>query len=529
MGTGMGRSKILQQYMQKEKITTVRLILGDQLHYGHSWYQVVNPSILYVLMEVKEEATYVTHHAQKVIGIFAAMYNFSSFLKKKGHRVEHLLINDSRNQQSITKNLEWLIKDYNAIQFEYQLPDEYRLHQQLVSFSSSLSISVNAVDTEHFLTTRDTLVEMFGARKQYLMETFYRKMRIQYNVLMQGNQPIGGKWNYDHENRSPYKGEIKIPEPSIFQHDYTEIWQAILKAAIPTMGEANAKSFSWPTTRKEALKVLDYFVKELLPHFGKYQDAMHTQYAFLFHSRLSFALNIKMIGPLEVIKTVEQAYLQNPVKVSLAQAEGFIRQILGWREYVRGIYWTRMPNFATENFLNHQRDLPGWYWTGQTKLNCLKHAIGQSLTLAYAHHIQRLMITGNFALLVGVHPDAVDQWYLGIYIDAFEWVEMPNTRGMSQYADGGVLGSKPYISAAAYIDKMSNYCRSCHYSKTLRYGERACPFNSLYWNFYIEHFDKLRGNARVGMMLKQVEKMSVEEREKIVAQAHAYIQNVNAL
>lgn len=525
----MGRSHLLQRYMQKEKITTIRLILGDQLHYGHTWYKVVNPEVLYVMMEVKEEATYVTHHAQKVIGIFAAMYNFSSYLKKKGHRVEHLLIGDPRNKQSITNNLKWLIEEYAATHFEYQLPDEYRLDQQLASFSATLSIQVNAVDTEHFLTKRETLSDMFGVRKQYLMETFYRKMRMRYKVLMQGDQPIGERWNYDQENRHTYKGEIKIPNPSLFQHDYTEIWQAISKAAIPTIGEASAESFGWPTTRKEALKVLDFFIKELLPHFGKYQDAMHTHFSFLFHSRLSFALNIKMIGPLEVIKAVEAEYLQNPSKVALEQAEGFIRQILGWREYVRGIYWTRMPDFASENFFHHQRDLPKWYWTGQTKLNCLKHAIGQSLSLAYAHHIQRLMITGNFALLAGIHPDAVDRWYLGIYIDAFEWVELPNTRGMSQYADGGVLGSKPYISAAAYIDKMSNYCRSCHYSKSLRYGERACPFNSLYWNFYIQHFEKLKGNHRISMMLKQVEKMAGDEKLEIQTQAAYYLKNMNDL
>ena len=515
--------------MQEEKITTVRLILGDQLNYNHSWYHRLDKHVLYVLMEVKEEATYVVHHAQKVIGIFAAMHNFSVFLTKKGHRVLHLLLDDSRNKQSITANLKWLMATTGASRLEYQLPDEYRLDEVLKQFAQKEQCDVNAVDSEHFLTSRDSFSEIFGDRKHYLMETFYRKMRLQYNVLLHDNKPLGGKWNYDHDNRKAFKGEVPVPPPYIFKHNYSSIWQAITRAGINTLGSPHADAFDWPTTRKQGLQVLDYFVKELLPHFGKYQDAMHTQFAFLFHSRLSFALNLKMIAPLEVIRKVEAEYSQFPERVSLEQAEGFIRQILGWREYVRGIYWKRMPYFAQENYFENQGVLPAWYWTGKTKMNCLKQAISQSLDMAYAHHIQRLMVTGNFALLAGVHPDEVDKWYLGIYIDAFEWVEMPNTRGMSQYADGGVLGSKPYVSAAAYIDKMSNYCKSCFYSKSLRYGDRACPFNSLYWNFYLDHYERLKGNHRIAMMLKLVDKMDSSERQKIREQASHYLNNLNDL
>jgi deoxyribodipyrimidine photolyase-related protein len=515
--------------MQEEKITTVRLILGDQLHYGHSWYKHVDSGNLYVLMEVKEEAAYVVHHAQKVIGIFAAMYNFSTYLRKRGHRVLHLLLDDPRNKQSITANLDWLMVATGARRLEYQLPDEYRLDEVLKQFAQKAPYAVVAVDTEHFLTTREAFTEIFGERKQYLMETFYRKMRQQYQVLLQDNQPLGGKWNYDHDNRKAFKGEADVPPPLGLQHNYSTIWQAITSSGIVTIGAPRAECFDWPTTRKEALCVLDYFVKALLPHFGMYQDAMHTRFAFLFHSRLSFALNIKLIGPLEVIRKVEAEHHQFPERVGLEQAEGFIRQVLGWREYVRGLYWKRMPVFGQENYFNHQGQLPKWYWTGETKMNCLKHAISQTMEHAYAHHIQRLMVTGNFALLAGVHPDEVDKWYLGVYIDAFEWVELPNTRGMSQYADGGVLGSKPYVSAAAYIDKMSNYCKSCFYAKSLRYGDRACPFNSLYWNFYLQHYELLKGNHRIAMMIKLVDKMDESERQKIRQQANHYLENIDTL
>lgn len=515
--------------MQAEKVKTIRLIIGDQLNYLHSWYQTLDSEVLYVLMEVKAEAAYVTHHAQKVIGIFAAMYNFSQYLTKKGHRVLHLFINDPRNKQSITANLEWIIKDTEAQFFEYQWPDEYRVDRALKEWALRQKMEVKVFDTEHFLTQRTGLVDVMGEKKQYLMETFYRRMRVKYQVLMRDQQPIGGQWNYDHENRAAYRGVDRVAEPLLFKHDFTDIWQEIQKAQIHTMGEHSANEFNWPVTRKEALQLLAYFVRHLLPWFGKYQDAMHTQHHFLFHSRLSFAMNLKMIHPLEIIQCVETSHYQQPEKISVAQAEGFIRQILGWREYMRGVYWKRMPEFENENFFNHQRPLPKWYWTGKTKMNCLKVSITQSLEQAYAHHIQRLMVTGNFALLSGVHPKEVEAWYLGIYIDAIQWVELPNTLGMSQFADGGVLGTKPYISAAAYIDKMSNYCKSCYYSKSLRYGDRACPFNSLYWHFYIQHAEQLKGHARIALMLKSVEKMDPLERQKIVDQAQTYLHKIDEL
>lgn len=508
---------------------TLRLILGDQLNYNHSWFKAYNKNITYVLMEVKEETDYTQHHIQKVIGIFAAMYNFVQFLKRQKHHVIYIQINDKSNLQSVTKNIVKLVKEEQFEKFEYLLPDEYRVDVYLKELCKQLKIETTYADTEHFISTREELSNIFIGKKSYLLETFYRKLRVKEGILMQGQKPYGGKWNYDALNRQTYKGEETIPPFLNFKNNYTAIEEEIRKANIQTLGTVDAKNFQWPTAPKHAQQLLDYFITNLLSNFGKYQDAMHTRNWHLFHSRLSFALNIKLISPILVIKQVESAFLTGKTKADIAQVEGFIRQILGWREYMRGIYWAQMPNYANLNFFDHQNKLPEWYWTGETKLNCLKHAIKQSLEHAYAHHIQRLMITGNFALLAQVHPDEVDAWYLGIYIDAFEWVEITNTRGMSQFADGGLVGTKPYVSSSSYIDKMSNYCKTCYYDKTKKVGDRACPFNSLYWNFYETHNQLLNKNPRVGMMLNVLHKMDKQTRQALLKQAEIYLTNINEL
>jgi deoxyribodipyrimidine photolyase-related protein len=508
---------------------TLRLILGDQLNYNHSWLRTVDDNITYVLMEVREETDYTKHHIQKVIGIFAAMYNFVQFLKKRKHNVIYIQINDKLNFQSVSKNIHYLINAGEFIKFEYLLPDEYRVDSYLKKLCAQLKIETSVSDTEHFISSRDELSKVFEGKKSYLLETFYRKLRVKEGVLMQGSEPLGGKWNFDALNRQTYKGEERIPPFLNFKNDYSSIEEEIRKAKIATIGQVDAKNFQWPTTPKQAQRLADYFINKLLPNFGKYQDAMHTTNWHLFHSRLSFALNIKLVSPLGVIKQVENAFLTGKTKADIAQVEGFIRQILGWREYMRGIYWAQMPGYSNLNYFGHQNKLPDWYWTGDTKLNCLKHAIKQSLEHAYAHHIQRLMITGNFALLAQVHPNEVDAWYLGIYIDAFEWVEITNTRGMSQFADGGMVGTKPYVSSSAYIDKMSNYCKTCYYDKTKKLGDRACPFNSLYWNFYETHNQLLNKNPRVGMMLNVLHKMEKQTRQALLKQAELYLANINDL
>lgn len=508
----------------------IKLVLGDQLNAAHPWFQKVDDEVLFVFMEVRSETDYVQHHIQKVLAIFQSMRTFAAKLIQQGHSVYYLKINAAENQATITENIRAICSKFQAEEFHYQLPDEYRLDEDLKAISSQLTIPVRATDTFHFLTTREELADFFKGKKTYLMENFYRHMRVKHQILVDTfNKPIGGKWNFDQENRKKVPKNHVIQSVPLQTKDLSDIFEEVKKAGIQTIGEIDEQAFSWTTSRAEALELLEQFVQVALPLFGTLQDAMTEKHWYLYHSRLSFAMNVKLISPMEVMRRVEQAYLENPNTFELNQIEGFIRQILGWREYMRGIYWAQMPAYASLNFFGHKRPLPTWFWTGETKMNCLKNAITQSLEKAYAHHIQRLMVTGNFALLAGIHPDEVDQWYLGIYIDAFEWVEITNTRGMSQFADGGIVGSKPYVSSAAYINKMSDYCGNCQYQHDKKVGDKACPFNSLYWNFFDAHAEKLRSNPRLGMMLNVWNKMPADEKANMLSQASRYLEQIETL
>lgn len=507
----------------------LRLILGDQLNSQHSWFSEVNTDILYCLMEIRSETDYVNHHIQKVAGIFKAMQCFAQDLTEKGHLVTYIKLNDKNNLQSFSANLNQLLHQHNIEKFEYQEPDEYRVDEHLKTFSQSLSIPTEMFSTEHFMTSRTELAELFKGKKTYLMETFYRKIRSRFQIMMENGIPIGGQWNFDHDNRNKFTGQVPLPHPCSPQTNVQDVVNEIRKADVKTIGTIDAQNFIWPVNRAQSLELLKVFCSDLLEHFGSYQDAMLKNHWTLFHSRLSFALNIKLISPLEVVNAAVDEWKKRPDEISLSQIEGFVRQIIGWREYMRGVYWAHMPEYAQRNYFAHTNSLPEWYWTGETKLNCLKKAIGQSLEKAYAHHIQRLMVTGNFALLAGVHPDEVDQWYLGIYIDAFEWVEITNTRGMSQFADGGLVGSKPYVSSANYIDKMSDYCEGCHYDKKKKTGHKACPFNSLYWNFYDRNRSLLVRNPRIGMMYRTWDKMNPADKTDILNQADYYLKHLNEL
>ena len=345
---------------------------------------------------------------------------------------------------------------------------------------------------------------------------------------MENGKPIGGKWNFDQENRKKIPENHRVSDLKSFQHDVKNLVQLLDDNGIQTIGTINSTSYLWPVNRQESLELLDFFIENCLPLFGTLQDAMSKKSWSIYHARISFSMNIKLISPKEVIDKVI-AYWNVNQHCTINQIEGFIRQILGWREYMRGIYWAKMPEYKSLNFFENTNKLPQWFWTGETKMSCLQHAISQSLEHAYAHHIQRLMVTGNFALLAGIHPDEVDNWYLGIYIDAFEWVEITNTRGMSQYADGGIVGSKPYISSASYVDKMSDYCKNCHYKSTEKIGVKACPFNSLYWNFFDQHQEKLRSNFRLKMMYSVWDKMNGNQKEALLLQANEYLNNIENL
>lgn len=362
------------------------------------------------------------------------------------------------------------------------------------------------------------------------MESFYRDMRKRHNVLLDADgKPEGGKWNYDADNRGRYDGEIPIPAPLSFDNDVSDLAALLRANGVSTFGSDGGGRVIWPLDRHQAETLLDAFMETGLPAFGTYQDAMTTHSWSLFHSRLSFALNTKMLHPMGVIDAACKAWHNRPDRISLNQVEGFVRQILGWREFMRGCYWAMMPDFATSNYFSHEGPLPGYYWTGDTGMRCMKSAIGQSLEHAYAHHIQRLMVTGNFALMAGVHPDAVDAWYLGIYIDAVEWVEMPNTRGMSQFADGGRIATKPYVSSARYVHKMSDYCGDCPYDHRRRHGGSACPFNSFYWAFLVRHRALLGNNPRMGMIYRTWDRFSDDERRAVLKQADRYRDTIDSL
>ncbi len=503
----------------------LRLILGDQLNIKHSWFNDVDPNVTYLMAEMRQETDYVTHHIQKVVAFFQSMREFSEDLKEKGHQVSYLNINDSDNPQALDKIIQHHIELVNADKFEYQWPDEYRLDRQLLAICQELSIASEAYDSEHFYTTRYELKDFFDGKKQLIMESFYRMMRKKHDIMMVNGQPDGGKWNFDQSNRKKWKGEPKIPHERGFRKNVSALVDEINASGIKTIGTITADNFSWPTSRADALSVLNYFCKNLLIHFGDYQDALHTDEYYLFHSRLSFAMNSKMISPKEVIDKVLEHYYDHSDQIHISQVEGFVRQILGWREYMRGIYWKEMPQYKKKNELDNHNKLPEFFWTGETKMNCLHHAIKQSLETSYAHHIQRLMITGNYALLTQTHPDEVDAWYLGIYIDAIEWVEITNTRGMSQFADGGIVATKPYVSSANYINKMSNYCSDCQYSHTKKIGEDACPFNALYWNFLDEKKEHFKNNQRMGMMLNLLGKKDKKELEQLKERSRKIIEH----
>ena len=478
------------------------------------------------MAEMRQETDYTKHHIQKVVAFFQSMRNFKQWLEERGKRVVYYTLDDKKNQQDLTKNLQQLFDTHEIDHFEYQLPDEYRLDEQLTSFCANLKISSKTYDTEHFLTSRTDLASFYEGKKQYTMEYFYRHMRKKYDIMIiNDDHPEGGQWNFDKSNRKKWKEEIDIPHERGFRKDVSKLVTLIQDHGVVTMGSIEPDNFNWPTSRQDSLSVLRYFCEYLLVHFGDFQDAMHTDQHYLFHSRLSFALNSKMLHPKEVVNTVIEYWRAHEDEIDISQVEGFVRQIIGWREYMRGIYWKEMPSYRRANRLDNQNDLPEFYWTAKTKMNCMHHAIKQSLDSAYAHHIQRLMITGNYALLTMTHPDQVCEWYLGVYIDAIEWVEITNTRGMSQFADGGIVATKPYVSSGSYINKMSNYCKGCHYKVSKKTEDDACPFNALYWNFLDEKQTFFEDNQRMNMMMSLLHKMDKDKLNALKERANNIIKH----
>lgn len=511
---------------------TLRVILGDQLNAGHRWYKKNDPGVLYLMAELHPEATYVTHHVQKLCAFFLAMEKFAGALLDAGHAVRYLTLDDTPEL-----TLEQLVMDtaneLGVKRIELQRPDEYRVLMQYRSIAEQAKQKVSLIDTEHFMLPFDEIPRHFKPKTTIRMEHFYRKMRQRFDILMtDDHEPEGGTWNYDNANRQKLKAKdlAHIPEPLCFSHDVRHLLARLKRHQITYLGTPK-DSLPWPVTRHDALTMLQYFCDHLLPNFGRFQDAMTDQTPnkwSLYHSRLSFALNSKMLSPKHVIQAAILSYRYRK-DIDIAQVEGFVRQILGWREFVRGMYWINMPDYSEQNVLHAERDLPRFFWTGETKMNCLANAIGQSLEYAYAHHIQRLMVTGNFCMLAGIEPKQVDEWYLGIYVDALEWVELPNTRSMSQFADGGWIASKPYAASGSYIQRMSDYCGACHYDAKEKVGDNACPLNSLYWHFMLEHRERLLKNPRIGLIYGNWDKQDPEQQQATLDRAQWCLDNLESL
>ena len=479
-----------------------------------------------LMMEVRGEAETVPHHRKKLIFLFSAMRHFAEELTKLGWTVDYIKLTDEGNTGSFTQEMKRAVKRHKTDQIRLCEPSEYRVLEEVKSWDAKLNTPVTLMPDTRFIASKEEFSTWAEGRKQYRMEYFYREMRRKTGLLMHNDEPEGGKWNYDKENRKPAKADLFMPRPIRFTAD--EISREVIEMVeteFPTR-YGDIDDFFFAVTRKEALESLEYFIKEALPRFGDYQDAMLTGEPFLYHSLLSLYLNAGLLGPLEICRAVEGAYKDG--HAPLNAAEGYIRQIIGWREYVRGIYWYFMPEYLDRNALKATRDLPDFYWTGDTDMHCLAEATRQTKQHAYAHHIQRLMITGNFAMLIGVNPKHVHEWYLAVYIDAFEWVELPNTLGMSQFGDGGLLGSKPYASSGSYINRMSNYCSTCKYDVKERIGPTACPFNSLYWHFIDRNADMLKGNNRMSMIYRNLEKMDKNTKSDILDTAETFLEGLNS-
>lgn len=501
-------------------------IFADQLSHGLSSLSASDPEDSIVLMmEVAEEAQIVPHHRTKLIFLFSAMRHFAKELREAGWTVEYIYMTDQDNTGDFTGEVTRAINRHSPDLIRVCEPSVYRVLETVKSWESKLGVSVSITFDDRFIATKEEFAEWASGRKQLRMEYFYRDMRRKTDLLMDGDKPEGGKWNYDKENRKPAKSGLDFPGPLRFQPD--EITQDVVEMVETHFSSriGSTDGFFWAVTRNGALEALEYFLDHGLDRFGDYQDAMVGGESFLFHSLLSPYMNVGLLDPREVCRAVETRYLAGDAPLNAA--EGYIRQIIGWREYVRGIYWWDMPNYVQRNHLKADRPLPDFYWTGETDMRCLSQSIGQTLEHAYAHHIQRLMITGNFALLIGADPFAVHEWYLAVYLDAFEWVELPNTLGMSQFGDGGMLGSKPYASSGSYINRMSDYCGECRYNVKERVGENACPFNSLYWHFMARNEDTLRGNHRLAMPYRNLDKMNAGVRKGLLDHADGFLNNLS--
>jgi len=507
------------------KVAVLRVILGDQLSPTISSLRGADKNKDTILIcEVQQEATYVKHHKKKLVFIFSAMRHFAQELQDAKYRVIYHKLDDatpvSRFSDAVTRAAQ--MGDFDEIVVTE--PSEYRVLEEIKLWPDLLNLPVDMRPDTRFLASHSDFQNWSAGRKSLRMEYFYREMRKRYTILMEGDQPIGDQWNFDSDNRKAPNATLTIPDTfRLAPDDVTQEVCAMVEQLFPDhMGAATP--FHFAVTAEGARAALQQFVEERLAFFGDYQDAMLQDEAWMFHAHIGLYLNTGLLLPLECIAAAEQAYHRG--QAPLNAVEGFIRQILGWREFVRGLYWQNMPGYETLNFFDAQRDLPDFYWTADTRMNCLRQSVQETIDHAYAHHIQRLMVLGNFALLAGILPAQVNDWFLSVYADAFEWVELPNVSGMALFADGGKLASKPYASGGGYINKMSNYCKGCSYSVTAKNGPKACPFNYLYWDFLDRNRAKLRANPRVGMMYRVYDRMDADKQQAIRSDAEQFFKDL---
>ncbi|GAA4041651.1 cryptochrome/photolyase family protein [Parerythrobacter jejuensis] len=498
-------------------------ILGDQLTRDlASLRGRTKEDTVILMMEVWDEATYVKHHKQKIALIFSAMRHFAAELEDAGWTVDYVTLTDSDNSGSFTGEAARAIERHNPRAVHVVEAGEWRVQQTLEEWPDKFDCEVEILPDDRFVCSIPEFNDWAEGRKQLRMEFFYREMRKKTGLLIDGDgKPEGGEWNYDSENRKPPKEGLEAPQRPLFEPDETT--RDVIALVEEQFGDhvGSLESFHWPVTREEAEETVAAFFTERLPKFGDYQDAMVFGQDDLFHSMLSTSINLGLLDPLDLCQRAEQAYTQG--NAPLNAVEGFIRQIIGWREYVRGFYWRFMPGLESDNALNAQRALPEFYWTGDTDMRCLADSIRSTLDNAHAHHIQRLMVLGNFALIAGISPRDVQDWYLAVYADAYEWVELPNVAAMVLYTDGGKLASKPYAASGNYINKMSNYCADCKYSVSKKTGEGACPFNALYWRFMDRHRERLEQNPRIGRIYLNWDRMGEDRQAEYLESAEAFL------
>ena len=507
-------------------------ILGDQLDLDSAALADADPKRDVVLMaEVPQESTHVWSIKPRTAFFFAAMRHFAAALIAQQYHVDYRRIGTQgpHKLDSLIEVLEAAVQLHAPTKIVVVTPGDWRVEQALQAFAATSAVPLALREDTHFMCSRSEFAEWARGYKQMRLEYFYRVMRRRYAVLMEGDQPHQGRWNFDSENRGafPKSGPASVPPTMQVTPDIItrEVMVDVEKYFADHPGTLT--DFAWPVTRQDALLALRKFIDERLPVFGEYQDAMWTDEPFLYHAHISAAMNVKLLNPREVIAAAVSAYEAG--RVPIAAAEGFIRQVLGWREFMRGVYWLDMPAMREANHFQHQRDLPAWYWTGVTNMQCMRQTISQTLKYGYAHHIQRLMVTGIFALMAEVTPQQVEDWYLAVYIDAVDWVELPNVAGMALYANGGRFTSKPYIASGQYIKRMSNYCANCRYKPDLKTGATACPVTTLYWYFLDKHEKTLLANPRTALMAKNIGKLAPDARAALRTQAGLTLKNLDQL